>query len=156
MTCVTKLDKRAQKVLSHSVFVCALTAVIIGIVLFLLWGILYAINRTLDIEVIIISCAPVVFGIVLFVLYARQLKQADGTNSFNVYDFGRVMCTVKATRGGTFAGTLDIEYSQVKKVKERSGFILIYVNKLGAFIVDRNELGEYEDTLRADIAAAVN
>ena len=134
MTCVTKLDKRAQKVLSHSVFVCALTAVIIGIVLFLLWGILYAINRTLDIEVIIISCAPVVFGIVLFVLYARQLKQADGTNS----------------------GTLDIEYSQVKKVKERSGFILIYVNKLGAFIVDRNELGEYEDTLRADIAAAVN
>ena len=156
MTCVTKLDKRAQKVLSHSVFVCALTAVIIGIVLFLLWGILYAINRTLDIEVIIISCAPVVFGIVLFVLYARQLKQADGTNSFNVYDFGRWRFTGTATRGGTFAGTLDIEYSQVKKVKERSGFILIYVNKLGAFIVDRNELGEYEDTLRADIAAAVN
>ena len=121
MTCVTKLDKRAQKVLSHSVFVCALTAVIIGIVLFLLWGILYAINRTLDIEVIIISCAPVVFGIVLFVLYARQLKQADGTNSFNVYDFGRVMFTVKATRGGAEYGTLGIKYSKVKRARERSG-----------------------------------
>ena len=49
MTCVTKLDKRAQKVLSHSVFVCALTAVIIGVVLLLLLSILYAINHTLDI-----------------------------------------------------------------------------------------------------------
>ena len=40
MTCVTKLDKRAQKVLSHSVFVCALTAVIIRGVLLLVGGII--------------------------------------------------------------------------------------------------------------------
>lgn len=155
MTCVTKIDKRVQKVLSRSVFVCAVTAVCLGVVLLALWAILYLIRQELDYEVMIISLAPIIFGVVLFVLYARQLSQADGESSFNVYDFGKVMFSVKGTRRGSFIGSFDVEYSQVKNVKVRGGFLVIYVSKLGAFVVDREQLGSYEATLRADIAAAM-
>ena len=94
--------------------------------------------------------------VVVYILYLRLLSQADGSNSFNVYDFGKTTFSVKATRRGTFAGALDLEYSQIKKVKTSKNYLLLHVRKLGAFVVDRRELGDYEKVLRADISACAD
>ena len=104
MTCVTRIDREAQKVISRSVLSCAIVALCIGVALLALWGIVYAIDRSFDVELIIISCAPICFAVVVYILYLRLLSQADGSNSFNVYDFGKTTFSVKATRRGTFAG----------------------------------------------------
>lgn len=156
MTCVTRIDREAQKVISRSVLSCAIVALCIGVALLALWGIVYAIDRSFDVELIIISCAPICFAVVVYILYLRLLSQADGSNSFNVYDFGKTTFSVKATRRGAFAGALDLEYSQIKKVKTSKNYLLLHVRKLGAFVVDRRELGDYEKVLRADISACAN
>ena len=153
MTCVTKIDRRAQKVLSRSVLICAIVAVCLGVALIALWGVLYLLRGEAGYDLLVISFAPVIFAVVLFVLYARQLKQANGDENFNVYDFGEVAFTVKGTRRGSFAGSFDVGYADVKSVKARSGFLVLYVKKLGAFVVDREQLGDFENTLKQNIAA---
>lgn len=68
MTCVTRIDRETQKVISRSVLSCAIVALCIGVALLALWGIVYAIDRSFDVELIIISCAPICFAVVVYIL----------------------------------------------------------------------------------------
>lgn len=155
MTCITRLDKSAKKVLSRGILAFAIVAVVLGVVLLSLWGVVSSIDGYCDWELFVVALAPVPCSVLLFGAYSRQVNGADGTLSYNEYDFGKVMFTVKATRRGAFAGTMDIEYSSVKKLKERGGYLLIYVRRMGAFIVDIAELGIYKAQLIADIKACI-
>lgn len=153
MTCLTRLDKRAKKVLCRGILVCGIAAVVLGVILLSLWGVVSSIDGYCDWELFIVAFAPVPCSVLLFGAYSRQINGADGTLSYNEYEFGNVMFTVKATRRGAFAGTMDVEYSSVKRVKERGGYLIICVRRAGDFIVDIAGLGSYKAQLIADIKA---
>ncbi len=141
MNCVTKLDKAAQKVLSKSLFLCFICAFILGVFLIFLWGLLCLIDDEPDILLFVVAFAPILFGIIVLVHYIKTIKSADGEKSYNTYDFGERVVNVRAVRGGVFRGSADIDYVEIKKVKRCGRFLLLYVNKMGAFIVDTDGLG---------------
>lgn len=142
MRIVTKMDREAQKIVSRSLFSCVVTAFSLTVLLFLLWIISYLLNGEVNAELIIISCAPALFGVLILVYYIRLLKRADGELSRNEYDFGERTVKVTAIRNGSFAGSAELDYADIRKVKRCKKFLLLYAKGMGAFLVDINELGD--------------
>ncbi len=142
MRIVTKMDREAQKIVSRSLFSCVVTAFSLTVLLFLLWIISYLLNGEVNAELIIISCAPALFGVLILVYYIRLLKRADGELSRNEYDFGERTVKVTAIRNGSFAGSVELDYADIRKVKRCKKFLLLYAKGMGAFLVDINELGD--------------
>ena len=142
MRAVTKMDGEAQKIISRSLFSCIVTAFSLTLVLLLFWVIRYLILKELEAELIVISCAPALFGVLILIYYLRLLKKADGELSRNEYDFGERTVKVTAIRNGSFAGSAEFDYAEIRKIKRRKKFLLFYVKGMGAFLVDMEELGE--------------
>ena len=142
MRVITKMDREAQKIISRSLFSCIVTAFVLTAVLLLLWLITYLIERSVNAELIVISCAPALFGVLILIYYLHLLKKADGETSRNEYDFGERTVKVTAIRKGSFTGSTELDYANVRKVKRRNKFLLLYAKGMGAFLVDMNELGE--------------
>lgn len=142
MRVVTKMDRQAQKVISRSLFSCVVTAFCLTVLLLMLWLLTYLIDGEINAEYIVISCAPALFGVLILIYYLRLLKKADGELSQNEYDFGERTMKVTATRKGKFTGATELDYADIRKVKRRKNFLLLYAKGMGAFLVDMNELGE--------------
>ena len=142
MRVVTKMVREAQKVISRSLFNCVITAFVLTAVLLILWLLTYLIGEEVNASLIVISCAPALFGVLILIYYLRLLKKADGEVSCNEYDFGERTVKVKATRNGKFTGSAELDYADIRKVKRRRKFLLLFAKGMGAFLVDMNELGE--------------
>ena len=142
MRVVTKMDREAQKVISQSLFTCIITAFVLTAVLLLLWLLTYLIEDEVKVQLIVISCAPALFGVLILIYYRHLLKKADREDSYNEYDFGERTVRVRATRNGKFTGSAELDYADIRKVKRRRKFLLLYAKGMGAFLVDMQELGE--------------
>ena len=143
MRIVTKMDREAQKIISRSLFSCIITAFVLTAVLLFLWLIVFLIGEEeINASLIVISCAPALIGVLILIYYRHLLKKADGELSRNEYDFGERTVKVTAIRKGSFTGSAELDYADIRKVKRRKKFLLLYVKGMGAFLVDMNELGE--------------
>ena len=142
MRVVTKMDREAQKIISRSLFSCVITAFSLTVLLLLLWLLVYIIEDEVNTELIVISCAPALFGVLILIYYLHLLKKADGELSRNEYDFGERTLKVTAIRKGSFAGSAEVDYANIRKIKRRKKFLLLFAKGMGAFLVDMEELGE--------------
>ena len=132
--CRTDINVEAQKVLSKNLKLASIISLVVGIVGALAYIVLSCFFDSGYLDIMLVFCLPLGFGLVYLVSINNLIKKT-GDSTYNVYQFEEEFFNTTTYKNGEVVGTVKYYYKDLKKIKERDGYLLLYINVSNAFLV---------------------
>lgn len=145
--CKTEINTKAQKVLSKNIKLVSIIMLVIGCVGIAGYIIASCFVSSGYLDVMLVFALPFGYGLVYLVSVNNMIKKAEGNATVNHYQFEEDYFNASSSKNGEIIGTVKYYYKDIKKIKERDGYLLLYVNSINAFMVEESELSENDLTL---------
>ncbi len=139
--CRTDINIEAQKVLSKNLKLASIISLVIGTVGSLAYIVLSCFFNSGYLDIMLVFCLPFGFGLVYLVSINNLIKKT-GDSTYNIYQFEEEFFNISTYKHGEVVGTAKYYYKDLKKVKERDGYLLLYINISNAFLVKESTLSE--------------
>ena len=138
--CTTEIDEISQKSLSKYTKIYSIISLVVGSVGLLVYLILGTIFDNQYLDFLLLFSIPFGFGLVFLITLNKNIKNMTNNNFVNSYEFDTDYFNVATSKNGEVVGTQKIYYNNIHKVIERDYYLFIYINKVNAFIVNKNNL----------------
>lgn len=138
--CTTEIDEISQKSLSKYTKIYSIISLVVGSVGLLVYLILGTIFDNQYLDFLLLFSIPFGFGLVFLITLNKNIKNMTNNNFVNSYEFDTDYFNVATSKNGEVVGTQKIYYNNIHKVIERDCYLFIYINKVNAFIVNKNNL----------------
>ena len=94
-------------------------------------------------------------GLGLLLMSKYNMKKMSDKKFANQYEFDEHFINISTCQNNEVVGTLKLYYKDIKKVKENDKYILLYINFLSAFIIEKvnasaEEIEKIKDILKAN------
>lgn len=154
--CRTDINIEAQKVLSKNLKLASIISLVVGVVGAVSYIVLSCFFDSGLLDIMLVFCLPLGFGLVYLVSINNLIKKT-GDSTYNVYQFEEEFFNTTTYKGGEVVGTVKYYYKDLKKIKERDGYLLLYINVSNAFLVKESALSESDlATVKSFLRIGIN
>lgn len=147
LVCKTELDKEAQKALTRTFFILSLISLIVGAVGLVLYIVLNIFLTSSYLDVLLVCSLPFGFGLVYIIMINNIIERTSASKIVNEYTFENDYFMVSSIKNGEVVSTNKIYYKEIYKIKEKDGYLLLYINLSNAYIIKEGNLSSENLTL---------
>ncbi len=147
IVCKTELDKEAQKALTRTFFILSLVSLIVGAIGLVLYIVLNIFLTSSYLDVLLVCSLPFGFGLVYIIMINNIIERTSASKIVNEYTFENDYFMVSSIKNGEVVSTNKIYYKEIYKIKEKDGYLLLYINLSNAYIIKEGNLSSENLTL---------
>lgn len=147
IVCKTELDKEAQKALTRTFFILSLISLIVGAIGLVLYIVLNIFLTSSYLDVLLVCSLPFGFGLVYIIMINNIIERTSASKIVNEYTFENDYFMVSSIKNGEVVSTNKIYYKEIYKIKEKDGYLLLYINLSNAYIIKEGNLSSENLTL---------
>ena len=147
IVCKTELDKEAQKALTRTFFILSLVSLIVGAIGLVLYIVLNIFLTSSYLDVLLVCSLPFGFGLVYIIMINNIIERTSASKIVNEYTFENDYFMVSSIKNGEVVSTNKIYYKEINKIKEKDGYLLLYINLSNAYIIKEGNLSSENLTL---------
>lgn len=147
INCKTPIDENAQKALTKKFYIISLIALIVGAIGIVAYIVIGVFVESSYLDIMLVFSLPFGFGLVYVISINKIIKKAVANNIVNEYEFDNDFFNVSSYKNGEVVGTSKVYYKDLYKIKEKDGYIFLYINISNAYIVKEDALSENDQTL---------
>ena len=147
IVCKTELDKEAQKALTRTFFILSLISLIVGAIGLVLYIVLNIFLTSSYLDVLLVCSLPFGFGLVYIIMINNIIERTSASKIVNEYTFENDYFMVSSIKNEEVVSTNKIYYKEIYKIKEKDGYLLLYINLSNAYIIKEGNLSSENLTL---------
>ena len=147
IVCKTELDKEAQKALTRTFFILSLISLIVGAIGLVLYIVLNIFLTSSYLDVLLVCSLPFGFGLVYIIMINNIIEMTSASKIINEYTFENDYFMVSSIKNEEVVSTNKIYYKEIYKIKEKDGYLLLYINLSNAYIIKEGNLSSENLTL---------